>query len=81
MKKKKVLAAAGARKKATLDELMDIPTAAKRLGGVSPDSVRLWLKQGRIQKTKVGDRVMVSVRALQDFLEACREPSRGEAAS
>jgi excisionase family DNA binding protein len=55
-----------------IDDLMDIPTAAQRLGGVSPWTVRAWLKAGRIAKTKVGARTMVSAAALEQFLEDCR---------
>ena len=62
-------------KAALLEDLMDVPTAAKRLGGVSIWAVKNWINQGRIRKTKVGARTMVSAGALQDFLEECA--SRG----
>lgn len=51
---------------------MSVEEAAKRLGGVSVWTVRAWIQQGRIEKTKVGDRVMVTTGALERFLENCR---------
>jgi excisionase family DNA binding protein len=51
-----------------MDQLLDINTAAERLGGVSPWTVRSWLSQGLLQRTKVGRRTMVSESALETFL-------------
>jgi excisionase family DNA binding protein len=57
---------------ALLGQLMSVEEAAKRLGGISVWTVRAWIQQGRIEKTKVGDRVMVTSSALERFLESCR---------
>jgi excisionase family DNA binding protein len=56
-----------------LDELFDIPETARRLGNVSTWTVRAWINQGRIRKTKVGARTMVSASALREFLEECQK--------
>jgi hypothetical protein len=52
-------------------ELMSIPVAAQRLGGISAWTLRAWINQGRIKKTKVGARTMVTASALQQFLDDC----------
>jgi excisionase family DNA binding protein len=56
-----------------LDRLFSVKETARRLGGVSPWTVRAWITQGRLEKTKVGARTMVSARAIRDFLDQCAE--------
>jgi excisionase family DNA binding protein len=53
------------------DALFSIPEAAKRLGGVSPWTIRAWLHQGRMRKTKVGGRTMIAESEILRFLESC----------
>lgn len=53
------------------DPLWDVSHIAKRLGGVSPWSVYAWISQGRLRKTKVGSRTMVSEHDLQAFIAEC----------
>jgi excisionase family DNA binding protein len=50
------------------DKLHDIPSAAEYLGGVSVWSVRAWLSQGRLTKTKVGRRTMIRQSELERFI-------------
>ena len=52
-------------------QLHDVEEIARRLGGVSVWSVYSWLSQGRLRKTKVGSRVMISENDLQDFIASC----------
>jgi excisionase family DNA binding protein len=53
------------------DPLFSIPEVAKRLGGISAWTVRAWLHQGRLRKTKVGGRTMVAESEISRFLESC----------
>lgn len=55
------------------DELFSVPETARRLGGVSTWTVYAWLSQGRLQRTKVGSRTMVSASAIREFLNQCAE--------
>jgi hypothetical protein len=55
------------------DILRSIPETAKRLGGISPWTVRAWLHQRRMRKTKVGKRTMVAESEIIRFLESCCE--------
>jgi len=43
----------------TIDVLVSVTEAAKRLGGISKWTVHAWLSQGRMQRTKVGGRTMI----------------------
>jgi excisionase family DNA binding protein len=42
-----------------MDSLLSIDEVARRLGGISPWTVRAWLTQGRLKRTKIGGRTMV----------------------
>lgn len=52
-------------------QMLSVEEAAKRLGNVSKWTIYSWMSKGRIRKTKVGSRVMVSERDLQAFLSSC----------
>jgi excisionase family DNA binding protein len=54
-----------------LQELVSVVEAAKRLGGVSVWTIRAWMSQGRLKRTKVGSRTMVSASAIEEFLDQC----------
>jgi hypothetical protein len=54
---------------APLEVLNDVPKAARKLGEVSPHTVRAWLRDGKLEKTKVGSRTMVTDRAIREFIE------------
>ena len=51
--------------------LLSVEEATRRLGGVSRWTVYTWMKQGRLRKTKVGSRVMISERDLEAFINRC----------
>ncbi len=51
-----------------LDKLYSIPEAAKLLGGISTWTVQSWLSAGRLRRTKVGRRTMISESELKRFL-------------
>jgi len=52
-----------------MDNLLSIEEAAKRLGGISLWTVRAWLTQGRLQRTKVGGRTMIRESELARVIE------------
>jgi excisionase family DNA binding protein len=51
--------------------LLSVEEAAQRLGGVSRWSVYAWLSKGRLRKTKIGSRVMIAERDLEEFIASC----------
>ena len=55
-------------KEVEMEALFDVETAAQKLGGVSPWTVRSWLTQGKLQRTRVGRRVMIRESDLERFL-------------
>jgi excisionase family DNA binding protein len=59
-----------------VEELISIQEAAKRLGGISVWTVRGWISQGRLRKTKVGGRTMLEVTELSRVISRCGEPPR-----
>ena len=58
--------------------LLSVEQAAERLGGVSRWTLYAWMHQGKLRKTKVGARVMVSEADLQTFLAKCNPETRAE---
>jgi len=53
----------------TLDNLLSVEEAARRLGGLSKWTIHAWLSQGRLQRTKVGGRTMIRESELQKVIE------------
>ena len=53
----------------SMDGLLSVEEAAKRLGGISKWTVHAWLSQGRLQRTKVGGRTMIRESELQKVIE------------
>lgn len=51
-----------------MDRLYSVSDAGKLLGGVSVWTVRAWLSQGRLRRTKVGGRTMVTESELERFI-------------
>ena len=51
--------------------LMSVEQAAERLGGISRWTVHAWLAKGRLRRTKIGSRTMISEADLQAFIAAC----------
>ena len=56
---------------------MDVKAAAERLG-VSPYTIRAWLRQRRLEYVKAGRRVLLSEGAIQRFIETNTVPIREE---
>ncbi len=61
--------------KSAPDSLLDVRTVAARLG-VSPYTVRAWLRLRRFDYVKLGRRVLVPESAVNRFIEANRVPAR-----
>ncbi len=59
--------------------LLSVEEAAIKLGGVSRWTIYSWLSQGRLRKTKVGSRVMIAERDLQDFIAQCNPEANCQA--
>lgn len=45
---------------------------AARLLGISPFTVRLYLRQQKLQALRIGRRVLLEEKELQRFLDQCR---------
>ena len=58
-----------------LERLFSIEEAAKRLGEISPWTVRSWISAGRLRKTKVGRRTMVAESELERFVLSSNAPT------
>jgi excisionase family DNA binding protein len=59
-------------------KLFSVEEAAERLGGVSRWTVYTWMSQRRLRKTKIGSRVMIAERDLQDFIARCNPEAQSE---
>jgi len=65
-----------------MEELISIAEAARRLGGISESTVHAWLSQGRLRRTKVGNRTMIRESELQKVIQDGGKspvPKRGKA--
>lgn len=66
----------------TLEQLLSVEEAARRLGGVSKWTVHGWLAKGRLQRTKVGSRTMIRESELAKVIEeGGKSPAPGREAS
>ena len=62
-----------------MDEvLLSVEQTAERLGGISKWTVHAWLSQGKLRRTKVGARTMISEADLREFIAACNPRSNAE---
>lgn len=52
-----------------MDKLISVSEAARRLGGISKWTVHAWLSQGRLQRTKVGNRTMIKESELAKVIQ------------
>lgn len=52
-----------------MDALLSVEEAARRLGGLSKNTIHAWLSQGKLQRTKVGGRTMIRESALERVIE------------
>jgi excisionase family DNA binding protein len=65
-----------------VEELISVSEAARRLGGISTSTVHAWLSQGRLQRTKVGNRTMIRASELRKVIQdggKSPSPRRGKA--
>src|SRR5580698_8345674 len=53
----------------SMDTLLSVDEAARRLGGISKWTVHAWLSQGRLQRAKVGGRTMIRESELAKVIE------------
>jgi len=62
-----------------VDDLFSINVFARRCGDISPHTVRSWLRDGKINRTKVGRRTMVRESELSKVVkDQPREQDRAE---
>jgi excisionase family DNA binding protein len=54
-----------------LEALLSVEETAPRLGGLSKYTIHAWLSSGKLRRTKVGSRTMISESDLQAFIEEC----------
>jgi excisionase family DNA binding protein len=54
-----------------METLLSVEEAARRLGGISKWTIHSWLSQGKLQRTKVGARTMISEHDLRKFIQSC----------
>lgn len=52
------------------ERLLDIPTTAERLGGISDWTVRDLIRRGKLAHTPVGRRLMIPESAIDRFISA-----------
>ena len=52
-----------------LEDLLSVSEVARRLGGISISTVYAWLTQGRLRRTKVGNRTMIRESELEKVIE------------
>jgi excisionase family DNA binding protein len=52
-------------------KLYSVGDAAALLGGISKWTVHAWLAKGKLRRTKIGSRTMISERDLRAFIEKC----------
>jgi len=52
-----------------MDTLFSVEESARRLGNISPWTIRYWLSAGRLKRTKIGRRTMVSESDLLKFIQ------------
>lgn len=52
-----------------MENLFSVEESARRLGNISVWTVRAWLSQGKLQRTKIGGRTMIRESELQKIIE------------
>lgn len=52
-----------------MEMMYSVDSAAKALGGISPMTIRAWLRTGRLRRTKVGSRTMIRESALREMVK------------
>ena len=52
-----------------VENLFSVEESARRLGNISVWTIRAWLSQGKLQRTKVGSRTMIRESELQKVID------------
>lgn len=60
------------------DALLTVEQVAERAGGVTPETVRGWVRTGRLAARRAGHRFLIEPRALDAFLAGVVAPAKGE---
>ena len=55
-----------------MEALLNIEQAAQKLG-LSPWTLRLYLRQGKLRPVRIGRRVLLEEAELSRFIAACRD--------
>jgi excisionase family DNA binding protein len=62
----------------SMDTLLSVEEAARKLGGISKWTVHAWLAEGKLRRTKVGSRTMIRESELQKVIhDEGEDSSRG----
>lgn len=64
-----------------MDNIFNLEEAGRKLGGISVWTLRAWLKQGRLKRTKVGGRTMLAEAELERFLREEQTRPRSKSVS
>lgn len=62
----------------TPDALLTVEQVAARAGGVAPDTVREWIRAGKLEARRAGHRFLIEPRALDAFLAGVVAPQKAE---
>lgn len=60
-----------------MEALLSIEQAAQKLG-LSPWTLRLYLRQGKLRPVRIGRRVLLEEVELSRFIEECRDAAKSE---
>jgi excisionase family DNA binding protein len=61
-----------------IEKLYSVSQAAEKLGGISTWTLHSWLSKGRLKRTKIGGRTMVSEDAIREFIASCNRETPKE---
>jgi excisionase family DNA binding protein len=59
-----------------MQKLLSVEQVAERLGGISKWTVHAWLSKGKLRRTKIGSRTMISETDLLAFIEGCNPSTK-----
>ena len=60
-----------------MEALLSIEQAAQKLG-LSPWTLRLYLRQGKLRPVRIGRRVLLEEAELSRFIAECRDAAKSE---
>lgn len=53
----------------SMEPLLSVEDAARKLGGLSKYTIHAWLSSGKLRRTKVGSRTMIRESELERVME------------